>query len=97
MANSVKLIQEFNELQEQYQTEMEKLKPQWLRKNNSFKNHPDCYEVMREHDRKDVDGVIKSFEAYMTPIAEEWWKKRGWKLHWPTESESRCMYTKLEK
>ncbi len=90
----VDIAQEFQTLHAQYEEEMTSLRHAWLLQNNPFRNHPDCYEVMRESDRRGVAGVITSFEAYMTPIAEKWWKDRGWTMEWPTKTEPCCKYTK---
>lgn len=84
----------FQSLHEEYRAEMEELKRKWLQKNNHFKNHQDCYEVMRDEDRKGVQGVVVSFEHYIITIAEAWWKTRGWTLHWPTELRKESTYTK---
>jgi hypothetical protein len=85
---------QFTALQAEYQEHMEELRFEWVRQNNTMRNHPDCYEVMRDQDRERVHGVMQSYNAYITPIAEKWWKDRGWTIQWPTADESRCSYTK---
>lgn len=85
---------QFNALHAEYEAHMRELKSQWMRQNNTIRNHPDCYEVMRDRDRAEVHGVMRSYDAYITPIAEKWWKDRGWTIKWPTDDEPRCSYTK---
>lgn len=93
-ANRAQLQEEFDALNSEYEAHTRELKFQWMRQNNTMKNHPDCYEVMRDQDRKEVHDIIRSYDAYITPIAEKWWKDRGWTIHWPTDEEPRCKYTK---
>jgi len=85
---------QFRVLHTEYEAHMKELRSQWMRQNNTMINHPDCYEVMRDRDREEVHAIMRRYEAYITPIAEKWWKDRGFTLHWPTEEESRCAYTK---
>lgn len=85
---------QFDALHAEYVQHMENLKRNWLLLNNTIHNHPDCYEVMRDKDRAEVDGILRSFDVYITPIAEKWWKDRGWTIQWPANNSDPCQYTK---
>ena len=86
---------EINDLKEKYKNFIERLKRKWLRNNN----HPPKVWRLYESDteeRQRVDGVIRNWELYVTPIAEKWWRRRGFGIRWPEKSSDPCQIYQLE-
>ena len=82
-------------LNEEYKTYIEGLKAKWLKENN----HPPQQWTLYELDAKErarVDGVIHGWEQYVTPLAERWWRRRGFGIRWPEKSSDPCQIYKLE-
>lgn len=82
-------------LNEEFKNFIEQLRSRWLRENNHPPKHWRLYEL-DEEERKRVDGVIRRWEEYVTPIAEQWWKQRGYGIIWPEKSSDPCHIYKLE-
>lgn len=87
-------LAEFERLHSAWVEHAENLRVAWLNKNNRMRNHPDCYEVMRDSDRKEVHDILHNWDAYITPIAEEWWKVRGYTVQWPKDNKDPVGYIK---
>ncbi len=86
---------EINALSQEYKAHIEGLQKAWLRENNHRPKHHTLYELdPREQER--VDFVIKRWSEYITPIAEAWWKERGFGIIWPKGSSQPCQIFKLE-
>ena len=66
---------EIDALNKDYKNYIEQLQRRWLRENNHPHGHR-LYELDPE-ERKRVDALIRSWEQYVTPFAERWWKRRG--------------------
>ena len=87
---------EVKALMPQFKRLIERLRTRWLQKNN----HPPAGEGLYELDeqaRKRVDGVIRRWEEIVTPIAERWWKHRGFGIKWPEKSSETCKIYKLQR
>lgn len=82
-------------LNESYKLFIDRLRARWLRDNNHRPKAWVLYET-DEQERARVEGVIRAWERYVTPIAERWWQKRGFGIIWPEESSDRCQIYKLE-
>lgn len=93
---------EFDALDKKFREYVNKLKADWLAKNPArvardiFGVQKDVYEVMRPQDRAEVDGVIARWKDYITPIAEAWWKERGYAVVWPDDDSKPMKYYKLK-
>ncbi len=90
----------FNALSQKYRLFIQDLKSKWLVENRTrsrglgFGN--DCYETMSPNQRKDVDNKIKQWGIYITPLAEAWWKERGYGVIWPDDDKENMKLYKLE-
>ncbi|MEJ0053170.1 MAG: hypothetical protein WDN10_00380 [bacterium] len=79
----------------QYRSFIEKLRARWLRYNNHRFTRWVLYEL-DAGERQRVDGVIRRWEEYITPIAEKWWKRYGIGIRWPAKSSDPCQFYWLE-
>ena len=86
---------EISALNEAFKTFIERSQKRWLRNNNRPPREWRLYELDAE-ERQRVDGVIRSWEQYVTPAAERWWKRRGFGIRWPEKSSDPCQIYKLE-
>lgn len=82
-------------LNKRYTTFIERLRRRWLRENNRPPKVWRLYELDAE-ERQRVDGVIRNWENFVTPIAERWWKRRGFDIVWPEKSSDPCQVYKHE-
>ena len=86
---------EISVLNEDYKKFIERAQKRWLRENNRPPKVWRLYELDAE-ERQRVDGVICSWEQYVTPAAERWWRRRGFGITWPEKSSDPCQIYKLE-
>ena len=86
---------EIDTLNEEYKNFIERSKKRWMRDNNRPPREWRLYELDAE-ERQRVDGVIRNWEHYVTPVAERWWKRRGFGIRWPEKSSDPCQIYKLE-
>lgn len=86
---------EINSLNGMYKSFIERLRKKWLRHNNHPLKPRRLYELDAE-ERQRVDGVIRAWERYVTPIAEKWWGQRGFGIRWPEKSSDPCQIYRLE-
>lgn len=77
-------ISETETLWREFKAYVDALKTAWLRDNRI--DSKDVYEVMRPEDQQRVRGRITQWEAYITPLAEAWWKERGYGVIWPDDN-----------
>jgi hypothetical protein len=75
-------------LNAEFQTYVERVKQGWRRQNQV--NSRDVYEVMRPSERSQVHFRMAEWVRYITPLAEDWWKERGYRVEWP-ENDSEPM------
>lgn len=85
---------EVDALNVQYQTFIEELQVRWLQENNTRPQAWRLYELDAE-ERQRVDGVTRRWGQYITPIAENWWKERGFGIVWPETLSETCKIYKL--
>jgi hypothetical protein len=45
---------------------------------------------MSPRDREEVNQIIDRWNRYVTPLAEAWWRERGYGITWP-EDDSKPM------
>jgi len=81
-------------LNREYRKYIEGVRAKWLRENRPESR--DVYEVMSNHDRREVHNCIRRWEEHVTPIAEEWWRKRGYGIVWPDDNSQPTQVYKLE-
>lgn len=82
------------ELRTAYQAYVTKLRTAWLTENRS--RSKGVFEVMSQTDKDEVRRIMARWEAYITPLAEAWWKERGYGIVWPTDNALGEQYFKLE-
>jgi hypothetical protein len=75
-------------LNAEYEKYITRLRTDWLAKNRSSSR--DVYEVMSPRDREEVNQIIDRWNRYVTPLAEAWWRERGYGITWP-EDDSKPM------
>lgn len=81
-------------LLEEYYYYVQGLRGKWLADNRPRSNT--LYELMSEHERAQVHRVITRWADYITPLAEEWWEKRGYGIVWPSDDSQPQEYYELE-
>lgn len=91
---------EIDALNGQYKVFIDRCRRQWLQKNNkppsfSMFGGGGLYELDPE-ERARVDRVIRNWGKHITPIAERWWRRRGFGIRWPDKSSDPCQFFKLE-
>lgn len=78
---------EIDALNKEYDAYINELRTNWLVLNRVNSN--DVYEVMSSREREDVRSRMAEWGRYVTPLAEAWWKKKGFGVIWPaSDSES---------
>ena len=83
--------EKFKALDNEYREYIGKLKTSWLSINQVESKR--VYEVMYPHEQAEVQGKISAWSRYITPLAEAWWKERGYGCVWPEDdSESMKVY-----
>lgn len=73
---------EVDVLNAEYEVYVRELRREWFAKNQPRVDSGDVYEVMRPDDKARVRGCIDRWKKYITPIAETWWKERGYGVVW---------------
>lgn len=85
---------EFEALGRDFKEYVEGLKREWLSKNRVESR--DVLEVMRPEERQKVNGKVRQWGDYITPLAEAWWKERGYSVTWPDDNSKPMQFQKLE-
>lgn len=89
-----KLVRPSDTLMREFIAYSENVRSEWDRKNRpQFKN---VWEVMSDFEREQVNRVIADWAAYIGPLADAWWKERGYKVIWPNDNSKPMQYEKLE-
>ena len=88
MSQVTSIQSEVDALNAEYEVYVRKLRTEWLSQNRVDSN--DVYEVMRPEQRAEVHQRIAQWGRYITPLAEAWWKERGYGVIWP-EDDSKPM------
>ena len=81
-------------LNKEYRLYIDKLRISWLNQNQVRSNN--VLEVMTVEERRRVHGTIARWGAYITPLAEAWWKERGYAVVWPDNDSDPITLRKLE-
>ena len=77
-----------------FQAYVNKLRVDWLKQNRV--NSRDVYEVMRPEERAEVHRCIDQWARYITPLAEAWWRERGYGVIWSDDNSEPVEYYELE-
>lgn len=78
----------------EYDEYIRKLRNVWLARKRSYFN--DVYEVMNPQQRAQVQKVIDDWATYITPLAEAWWRERGYEIIWPEDNSEPTTFRKIE-
>ena len=81
-------------LNKEYERYIRNLQAEWLSRNRV--DSRDVYEVMRPHERAEVHNRIAEWGRYITPLAEAWWRERGYGVIWPDENSQPMQVYPLE-
>jgi hypothetical protein len=84
---------EVDALDKEYREYVERLRIPWLFENRVRSKN--VYEVMDEEERKEVHERMAAWSRYITPLAEAWWKKRGYGIIWPDDDSKPVQLYKL--
>jgi len=85
---------EFMALDAEYRKYVGKLQAAWIARNRSTSR--DVLEVMSPRDREEVDNIIARWGRYITPLAEAWWRERGYEVIWPDDNSKPVQFRKLD-
>ncbi len=85
---------EINFLNAEYESYISKLRVDWLAQNRV--NSKDVYEVMSPVEQNKVHQYIDQWSKYVTPLAEAWWKQRGYGVIWPDNNSETMKVHRLE-
>jgi hypothetical protein len=86
---------DLEELFRQHRSYIEDLQRKWLVGKRSRSR--DVYEVMSPADREEVHQTIRAWGRYIEPIAEAWWRERGYGVIWPEDNTKPMQVYKLEQ
>lgn len=81
-------------LNNEYRTYIEGIKRKWTAENRVQSNR--VYETMYPSERAEVQRRIEQWGRYITPIAEAWWKERGYGCIWPKNNSDPMQVYQLE-
>lgn len=84
---------EFDALSKEFEKYINELKRKWLSQNRI--DSRDVYEVMSQTQRAEVHRRIAQWSSYITPLAEAWWKERGYGVTWPADDSKPMLIRKL--
>ncbi len=87
-------LETFKSLCKEFETHIGKLKIEWTN-DNSPPEFRDVLEVLRPHEREQIENHINRWDKYITPIAEAWWKERGYGVNWPDDNSQPVGYYRL--
>jgi hypothetical protein len=94
MSQVTSIQSEVDALNAEYEVYVRKLRTAWLSQNRVNSN--DVYEVMRPEQRAEVHQRIAQWGRYITPLAEAWWKERGYGVIWPEDDSKPMQVYRLE-
>lgn len=85
---------ELGVLSKEYRVYIKGLRAGWRAK-NQVKSR-DVYELMSEIERSQVSYRIAKWARYITPLAEAWWRERGYRVEWPDDDSKPMKVFKVE-
>jgi len=94
MTQAVATQTDLGALWQEFRAYVESLQRSWAARNRVHSK--DVYEVMRPKERAEVDACIAGWARHITPLAEAWWKERGYGVVWPDDNAQPMQLTKLE-
>jgi hypothetical protein len=75
----------------QYEQFVKSERAKW-RANNPPPN--ELWELMSDREREVVYRLVDNWKNHITPLAEAWWKERGYIIHWPADDKGSCWYSR---
>ncbi len=87
-------LETFESLCKEFRIYIDELKTKW-KVNNRPPQFKDVYEILRPDEKAQIESHINNWDRYITPIAEEWWKQRGYGVNWPDDNSKPVGYYKL--
>lgn len=85
---------EFKELCKQFKEYAEDLKRKWDTQNPL--HTVNVLEVMSRTELEQVQRHLQRWASYVEPLAEAWWKERGYGVKWPADNSKPVSYHKLQ-
>jgi|GEM_PF-2508023 len=83
----------FDALDKQYVAHIKPLKFAWIQANRV--NSRDVYEVMTPDQQDEIKRRLAGYPEYITPLAEAWWRERGYGVTWPDDDSQPMNVYKL--
>lgn len=83
-----------SELHSEYVAFIEGVQRRWVKSNRVRSNR--VYEAMYPHEQQEVHDRIRQWGMYVTPIAERWWKERGYGCIWPEDDNDPMKLYRLD-
>ncbi|MCA9353701.1 hypothetical protein KC842_02410 [Candidatus Nomurabacteria bacterium] len=95
------LKKEHARLNKQYEKFIFKLRWDFFSKReNKIPTSDKVVEIMTQQEREDLRRLqsvaINRWNEYVTPIAEKWWRDRGWGVIWPDDDSKPMQAYKLD-
>lgn len=85
---------EVDALFDEHEAFIRKVRIKWVAENRPRSR--DVYEVMSSASKQEVHNIIDRWARYVTPLAEAWWKERGYGVVWPDNDSEPMQIYKLE-
>lgn len=93
MTEAIETQADVDALTAMYIAYIESLRGPWSLKNRT--NFKEVYEVLRPEQQAEVHRRIAQGEYYIAPLAEVWWKERGFGITWPADNAEPMKVYKL--
>lgn len=94
MNQTVVTQKQVNMLNSEYAEYISDLQRNW-RSEHRFESN-NVYETLTSDERNKLKGYISAWERYITPLAEVWWKERGFGVVWPENNSDSMQVYPLE-
>ena len=86
---------EVDALNAEYEAYIRPLRAEWIAQNRPVSR--DVYEVRRPEEQAEVHRCIDRCQQYITPLAEAWWRERGFGVIWPDDDSKPMQVYRLEE
>ena len=96
MAGSLNDQLEFDRLDAEFKLFVTDLQREWLASNKPQIKNVAPVAMTNRHERENIESTQSKWRAYITPIAEEWWLGRGYKVIWPDCDTDPVKYERIE-
>ena len=82
---------EFDVVCKEWDAHLEQIRRTWRDQNQMI----NVFEVMSTEEKKEVQRRLEEWSRSITPIAEEWWKSRGYEVIWPADNTQPMTFRKI--